>query len=138
MYEFAHAIVAIAFFSCVAAIIIAPMAVRRFYQNRERERLHETLRLMVERGQPISGDLLDSMKAAGKVAGAPRTPPSDLRRGVVLLSVALGIAGLGLANALFEDDAGAAHWLVGIAAFPGFIGLGYIVLALATRNKPQA
>lgn len=127
-----YTLIPIVLFLCLAAICIAPIAISSFYKNRERQRLHETLRLMVEKGQPISGDVLESLKASVKT----RNPPSDMRRGVMLMAIAFALAGFGLALGL-TDDNDACGPLIGIAAFPGFVGLGYVVLAIIARNRPR-
>lgn len=125
----------IVFFLFVLAIVIGPMIIRTLYQNRERQRLHETLRLMVEKGQPVSGELLETLNAPLR-ARPPCGPSSDMRRGVVLLAIALGIAGLGIALGVTIAEP-AEGPLIGCAAFPGFLGLGFIVLGLVGRDRTR-
>ena len=117
----------------IVAIIVGPIWIGSYFKNRERQRLHDTLRLMVEKGQPVSGELLDTLSTAGK----PRVPPNDMRKGIVLMAVAFGMGGLGLVLGL-TGEGDAVGPLCGLAAFPGFIGLGYVVLALLNREKPKA
>ncbi len=118
------------------------MVVRSYYQNRERERLHETLRLLAEKGQPLSGELLDSLKVGATSPSSstlsPRAPSADLRRGVILVAVALAIAGLGLALKIVGPGEDGGGPLIGVAAFPGFIGLGFIALGVINRDRSKA
>jgi hypothetical protein len=76
--------------------------------------MHRTIRLMVEKGQPVPPALL-----------AP--PPSvrqrsDMRRGVVLVMVGLGL--MLFLGAVNEWEGGA--WAVGIIPF--LIGAGYLLV----------
>jgi hypothetical protein len=84
--------------------------------------LHRTVRMMVEKGQPVPPELLASP------AGAPLRPWYDLRRGIVLLAVGFGIV------MFFGISAGwdSGVWALGL--IPGLIGLGYI-LAWRLANK---
>jgi hypothetical protein len=59
---------------------------------------------------------------------------SDMRRGVTLVMVALALVALGLAL-YYVSDGYATGPIVGAAAFPGFIGLGFIVMGLISRPK---
>ncbi len=117
----------------IVAIIVGPIWIVSFFRSRERQRLHETLRVMVEKGQPVSAELLETLNSRVK----PRKPANDLRRGVMLVAVGLGLAGIGLALGL-TGDGDAVGPLCGIAAFLAFIGLGYVVLGIVTRDKPKA
>ena len=76
---------------------------------------------------------------------APRvapTPERDLRRGIVLISVGLGLAGLGygLWYGLMAQNVVAAYIsggsIAGIGAIPGLIGLAYLLLWATRRNAP--
>ena len=113
-------------------MIVAVVWIVANSRSRERQRLHETLRVLAEKGQPVTGELLDTLTAPNK----PRQKPSDMRRGVVLTAVGLSMAGFGLAMGLTGDG----DWvgpMCGLAAFPIFIGLGFIVLALVNRDKAK-
>lgn len=132
MDDIISGLVPIVFFGCVVLVVIVPITIKAVLKNRERERLHETLRMMVEKGQPVSADLLDTLNS-----GPPsRKPPNDMRRGVILAAIALALAGMGLALGL-TGHSNSVGPLVGVAAFPGFLGLGFIVLALVQREKPR-
>ncbi len=132
MGDVVNLLVPLAGIAMIVAIVVGPIWIGSYFKNRERQRLHDTLRLMVEKGQPVSGELLETLNT-----GTPRSSPNDMRRGVVLLAVALGMAGLGLILGL-TGDGDAVGPLCGLAAFPGFIGVAFIVLALLNRDKPKA
>jgi hypothetical protein len=75
---------------------------RRMAQN------HETALKLVEKGQPIPESLF----------GSGETPYSDLRRGIVLVMLALGLG-------IFMYTANL-PWSV--AAIPLFMGIGYLIV----------
>jgi hypothetical protein len=92
-------------------LIVAVIMYFGFSKNRM---MHRTIRLMVEKGQPVPPALL-----------AP--PPSvrqrsDMRRGVVLVMVGLGL--MLFLGAVNEWEGGA--WAVGIIPF--LIGAGYLLV----------
>ncbi len=68
----------------------------------------------------------------------PATPTAgrDLRRGVVWLCVAAAFVACGYAANYWGDgDTEGFGWLIGIAAFPGFIGLAFLIIGLMNRGK---
>jgi hypothetical protein len=103
-------------FGCPVAIV----AVLLYYRHRKNVLLHRTLAAMIEKGTPIPPGLL-----AGDKEKAPR---SDLRRGVILASVGLGITIFFLAQ---KDDA----W--GIGMIPFLIGIGYLIVWKINEKKPN-
>ena len=111
--------------------IVGSIWILTYFRNRERQRLHETLRLMVEKGQPVSGELLETLNSS-----RPRKTPNDMRRGVWLVAIALALAAAGLVGGL-TGDGDMVGPLCGLAAFPGFIGAGYVVMAILNRDKSK-
>jgi hypothetical protein len=110
----ALAIVAVVMLSIFGApvLIVAVIMYFGFSKNRM---MHRTIRMMVEKGQPVPPALL-----------APPAPAqrqrSDMRRGVVLVMVGLGITlFLGAVN---DWEGGA--WALGVIPF--LIGLGYLLV----------
>lgn len=90
--------------------------------DRKARRLHETVRLMVEKGAQIPPDLLSP----------PQRKPSDLRRGIILSATGLGLTVL---LALVPDAPGA--WGVGVTLL--LIGLGHLLVwRLQTGKGPLA
>jgi hypothetical protein len=107
-------IVGIVFMSIFGApvLIIAVILYFGFSKNRM---MHRTIRMMAEKGQPIPPALL-----------APPVPAvrqrSDMRRGVVLCMVGLGL--MLFFGAVNEWEGGS--WAIGVIPF--VIGLGYLLV----------
>ena len=99
------------------------------------EALQSTLKAAIEKGQPLPPEVVEA------ITKDVRTPPSaarDLRAGVIWLGVAAGLVGMGYALGYNEDSAEAFWPMLGIACFPGFIGLAVLVMAAINRNKGYA
>jgi hypothetical protein len=125
-------LVPLGFFAMIAAIVIVP----RYFRSLERQKLQETLRAAVERGEPIPPEIVQAMTTvpAKEVRAAVRaSPDNDLRQGIVWLAIGLGIALMGYFIGFDEPDA--TSWMLGIAAIPSFIGLAFILLWFAGRKK---
>ena len=123
----AVAIVAIIFGS-VASLFIVPTVMR----SREREKLQDTLKAAIEAGQPLPADVISALSSNVKVR-MPASPQRDLRVGIIWTGVAAGLAGLGIALSFDEPDA--TYPLLGLACFPGFIGLAFILMAYLGRDR---
>lgn len=135
MHDFAGIVIAAIFWTFVASVILVPVYLR----HRDRQQMHETLRLAYERGQPVPPELIEALQN-NTPARPMSTPDRDLRRGVILIAVGLGFAGLGygLWYGLMSVDDTAAYvsggCTAGVGAIPGLIGLAYLVLWF-TRRK---
>lgn len=129
-------LVPIAFFGFLTAIIIVPTVLR----SRERARLHETLRMAYEKGQPVAPEMIELLQRDVR-QGAERFgkygPDRDLRRAVILIGVALGLVAMSFALGSLEGNE-ARYGILAGASIPGFVGLGYLALWYFGRNKPQA
>jgi hypothetical protein len=117
----------------IIALVIGPIWIRSYYAAQDRARLHETLRVAYEKGQPA------------KASDRPMpTPERDLRRAIVLIFVGLGLCALGYAMwyGLMSVDDVAAYTtgmsIAGAGAIPGLIGLAYLMLWFTKRNAPKA
>jgi Na+/H+ antiporter NhaD/arsenite permease-like protein len=119
-------LIPLTFFAMIAAIVIAP----RYYKSVERQKVAETLRAAIERGQPLPPEVINMLTAGTKPAPSPQR---DLRRGVVLVAVALGLVAMGLAVGQGEPDA--TYPLIGVSAIPGFIGLALIAMSLLGKGR---
>lgn len=105
------AIIFIMVFGAPVAIVFVIMLMNYF---RVRS-LHRTVRMMVEKGQPVPAALLSGPASIVK-------PRSDLRRGVVLMAV-------GIATVMFfgiDDGWHDGAWALGL--IPGLIGVGYLIV----------
>ena len=92
---------------------------------RSRRLRHETIRLAIEKGQPLPPELLDPVD---------RRDPElrDLRRGLVLLGIGVGM-GLFLGFSSVTGQRG--DWAVGF--IPGFMGLAYLASYAVSRRNPR-
>jgi Flp pilus assembly protein TadB len=112
-------IVAIVFLALFGAPVLI-VAVIMFFSYIKARSLHKTVRMMVEKGQPVP-------EALFATPHSPAKQRSDMRRGVVLLAVGLGVM-LFFAAA---SDGGA--WAMGLIPF--LIGAGYLAIwQLETRK----
>ncbi|PZR74144.1 MAG: hypothetical protein DLM52_09865 [Chthoniobacterales bacterium] len=103
---------------------VAIVAVIMFSSWAKARSLHRTVRMMVEKGQPVPPELFTTPGA-----GAPIRPWYDLRRGIVLLSVGFGLMMFFGLTAGWDEGV----WALGL--IPGLIGLGYILAwRLANRH----
>lgn len=100
----------------VPVAIVALVVMLRLKRNKM---LHETMRAMIDKGQPIPPALLQPHEPK-------RRPKSDLRRGLVLAGI-----GVGLTVWLALD--GGNQWALGL--IPLLMGLGFLVTWKVEHNK---
>ena len=75
-----------------------------WFRYRTRNDMQATIRTAIDKGQELSPEIIDRL-------GTPKPPKDrDLRLSVLWIAIALGTGGLG------------------IAAFPFFIGLAYLIM----------
>ena len=113
----------------IAAIVIVP----RYFRSMERQKMAETLRAAIEKGQPMPTEVIDAMSSNVRTPAAPPSPSRDLRTGLVWMGVAVGLAAMGLALSFEEPDA--LYPMIGTAAFPGFIGVAFIIMWAIARER---
>ena len=130
--DYAEILVPMFFFAFLTAVIIVPVIMR----SRDRQRLHETLRLAYEKGQPVPPELIDVLQRSATGVDLRTSPDRDLRRAVVLIGVALGLVAMSFAIGQTHGEDSRYGLLAG-SAIPGFIGLGYLALWYFSRNKPS-
>jgi len=126
------------FWLFIAAIVVAGI----WDGIRKREAQHETLRRMIESGQPTDHALMD------KILGGNERVDRDLRTaGLITLSAAPGLALLGWF--LSKLSAKVLLPLLGVSALVACVGIGLLVAArfaersyrtddAATRHRPMA
>jgi hypothetical protein len=124
----AAVLVPLAFFACLAAIFILPA----HFKSKERERMQDTLRAAIEKGQPLPPEVIQAVTHGGKWLS---TRTQDIRRAVIWLAVAGALATIGAIvgwNEGFDDD----HMIpFAFAAIPAFVGLAYLVIGLLNKEK---
>ena len=130
MDELAHAIgaalVCLIVFGSIASIFIVP----RYFKSRERQKLQDTIRLAIEKGQALPPEVLDVMTR--DIRPAP-SAARDFRVGVVWLAIGLGIAGFGVAMGQYADEA--MFPFLGIGAIPGAIGVAFIIMSFFNKRR---
>jgi hypothetical protein len=114
------------FFGMIAAIVIVP----RYFQSLERQKMADTLRAAIERGQPLPTEVVDAISSGAKT---PPSPQRDLRTGIVWIGVGIGLAAMGWALGYEEPDATLP--LIGVACFPFFIGLAFVIMSFLNRGR---
>ena len=121
----------IAFFAMIAAIVIVPS----YLKGRERKEMQATLRTAIEKGQPLPPEVIDALSKDN--LKPPATAARDLRVGVILLAVSIGIAVFGYTFNFVDgfEESRAVAPIIGIAALPGMIGLAFIILSAFNKNK---
>jgi hypothetical protein len=107
-------LVAVVFLTIFGAPVLIVAVIMYFGFSRNRM-MHRTVRMMVEKGQPVPAALLSPPAPA-------QAQRSDMRRGVVLVMVGLGI--ILFLGAVNEWEGGA--WALGIIPF--LIGAGYLLV----------
>ena len=110
---------ALAFWGFLAAVVVAGI----WYDVRKREAQQETVRRLLESGQPIDDSLMDKLFSLG--GGKRDRLDRDFKLvALIMLPTAVGLALLGLVLGL--QDIGAKLPLLGVAALVACIGLGFL------------
>jgi hypothetical protein len=117
------------------AMIFGIVAVAVWGNVQARKEANETVRRAIDAGQPLDSE---AISAIGKPV---RSSAQDLRGGIVLVSLAVGLilAGLMAAGAMpfvgagWDDDAGMGFFVA--AMIIGAIGVGQLVAGLVRREK---
>jgi hypothetical protein len=114
-------LIPISFFGMIVLIV---WLVQHSGQKKRAEAM-KTLRLAIEKGQPLTPEALESMARFS-------SPIADLRRGIIFVSIAAGFATFGMivGTGLNVDDGGPqmVRGLLGVATFPLFVGLAFLGL----------
>ena len=111
----------------IVAIIMA--GVVRIKRNRM---LHDTVRLMTEKGAPIPPELIDAVANDSKQQAKTWSPTSQLRSGVINIAIGLGFMFL-----LREIDGGPT-WMWAAGMIPFMIGVGFLLIWWIESRKKDA
>jgi len=118
----------IAMFAMIAAIVIVPT----WLKSKERRDMQVTLRASIDKGQALPPEVIDALTR--QTVKPPATAGRDLRIGVILLSLSLGIAAT--FSVIGYTLGKAEAWGFGaFAAILGAIGLAFIILSAFNKNK---
>ena len=96
-----------------------------YFEKRNKEQFHTTLQKLIESGQELSPDLLQSIPGYKVDKNGDK---NDIRSGTITAAVGIGIALFGHIG--IEEEA-----LVGIGLLVFSIGLGILVYGIYNRNK---
>jgi hypothetical protein len=116
-------IVALSLLAVFGAPVLVVALIMYFGFSKSRA-MHRTIRMMVEKGQPVPAALLSPPPPAVRQR-------SDMRRGIVLIMVGIGVM---LFFAAVNDWEGGS-WAIGIIPF--LIGLGYLLVWKLEGGKKE-
>jgi hypothetical protein len=118
---------ALAFWGFIATVVVAGI----WFDIRKREAQHETVRRLVESGQPIDQDLMEKLSLVAD--SGDKRHDQDLRMaGLWILPVAVGITVFGLI--LGSEFPDALTPLVGVGALLACLGVGFLVSARVAKR----
>lgn len=109
-------------FSALAIIMVAAF----FFSYRKRRIVYEAIKVAIEKTGAVDAALVEAI-IRDKVG-----PNADLRKGIILIATAAAFAVLGF----MIDDADAIGPMLGVASFPGFIGLAYVAFHFFAPREP--
>jgi hypothetical protein len=91
-----------------------------WFRYRTRNDMQSTIRTAIDKGQELSPEIIDRL-------GTPKAPKDrDMRLALLWIAIALAMGVFGFV--IPDDDNEAQQILFGIAAFPFFIGLAYLIM----------
>lgn len=122
---------ALAFWGFLAAVVVAGI----WYDIRKREAQQETIRRIVESGQPIDEKVMNRLLSADK-AGSERLDRVFALTAMIVLPAAFGLAFLALV--LGQAYAEAVLPILGAAALVACVGLGFFIAARFARRWHDA
>ncbi|WP_395671517.1 DUF6249 domain-containing protein [Phenylobacterium sp.] len=122
-------LIPITLFAMIAAIVVLP----RYFRSQERQKFADAMRAAIEKGQPLPPEVIDAMSGDIRRGAPTASPARDLRTGIIWLGVAVGMAVFGLMLGMEEPDA--TYPILAMSAFPGFIGIAFIVLGVLNKTK---
>lgn len=103
---------------CSIPIIVVALAL--YFSHRKHKMLHETVRAMVEKGVPIPPELFNQAKNESPFADSAKRPRNDLRTGLIMTCLGVGIV-------LFIGKPG---WII------LFLGVAFLLIAsFGKKNK---
>lgn len=98
-----------------------------FFISRSNAERQKTLRMAIERSDNLSPEVMNALQSMQK---KPKTPMNDVRAGLILIAIAVGMM---IWNYLDHHEFGGG--LGGIAAVPGMIGVALLILGIIGLNR---
>ena len=108
-------------------MVVAIVAIVQITKSRNNAELQKTLRMSIEKGQPLPPEFVESMSRAVPKA---KNPMNDVRGGIILIAIALGI----VIASYVDNDFGIRN-ISGFAAIPGLIGVALLILGIIGLNR---
>lgn len=105
-------IVPVTLFTMIAAVFVAAY----FFSYRKRRIVYEAIKVAIEKTGQVDAALVEAI-IQDKIG-----PNADLRKGIILIMVAAAFAIFGYS--IGEEEA--IGPMLGLAAFPGLVGLAYV------------
>ena len=98
-------------------------------KSKSKKEVQRTIQAAINNNTELTPEVI---KALGT---SPAKPYADLRNGIVLIAVALGFIVLGTSISNTEHNEEAMSVMLGVAAFPGFIGLALVAMHFFLKSK---
>lgn len=96
-----------------------------YLRGAHRRDLLDLARHAMEQGKTLDQDFIQALGAT-----APPSPENDLRRGSIFIGLALAVC----VFAVFVEE----EVLFGLSAFPGFVGIAYVLFWLRGKGSREA
>lgn len=109
-------------FSALAIILVAAF----FFSYRKRRIVYDAIKVAIEKTGTVDAALVEAI-IRDKVG-----VNADLRKGIILIATAAAFVTLGY----MIPDEEVLNPMMGVAAFPGFIGLAYIAFHFFAPREP--
>lgn len=111
----------------IVFISIASIVMAAFYFNYKKRRVvYDAIKTAIEKTGSVDPALVESIMSENI------GPNADLRKGIILIAVA---AAFGMLGYLIPEE-NALGPMLGVAAFPGFVGLAYVVFHFFAPREP--
>ena len=115
--------------------VIVVACVKFFHDRRTQELQHETIRLALEKGQPIPPDLFVVKSPIEKAEKSDKK--NDRKAGLILIAVGVGLLVLlgGASDLVYMHSFGGLRW---VGLIPALIGVAFLVnCALEKRDETR-
>jgi hypothetical protein len=132
MDELVAIIAIVSVFGTFAGVCIMPS----YFKHRTQKEMQKTVRSAIAEGQSLPPELIDVLTRDVRKGLPSRS--RDIRRGVLFVAGAIGVALLGQFTTLsfgFSDGQRISNGLLGVACVPLMFGIAYLVLARFNKDR---
>ena len=113
-----------------AIIPISIIGIIFYFLHRRGVERQKTLRMAIEKSDSLPPELLERIQSMQK---APKTPMNDVRAGLILIAISLGMIIWNLLDNDYVLDG-----FAGFAAIPGLIGVALLILGIIGLNSSKS